>query len=64
MEFIFLERPGEPVVFEYRRDDLPGLQARLQQALAGIKKGDFHPRTGPACADCATKNVCDAMSRR
>jgi ATP-dependent helicase/nuclease subunit A len=64
MEFLFLERPGEPVAFEYSAKDLAALEALLEKALAGIKAGDFGARTGPNCADCDTKNVCEAMSRR
>jgi ATP-dependent exoDNAse (exonuclease V) beta subunit len=64
MEFVFLERPDEPVAFEYRPEDLPALHERLEGALAGIKNDDFHPRTGPSCAKCSRKDVCDAMNSR
>jgi hypothetical protein len=63
MEFVFLERADEPVVFEYGQDDLEALESRLEDALAGIRAEDFSARTGPACAVCATKNVCEAMDR-
>jgi ATP-dependent exoDNAse (exonuclease V) beta subunit len=64
MEFVFLERADEPVVFAYGQDDLAALESQLEDALAGIRAEDFSARTGPACAECGTKNVCEAMNRR
>jgi hypothetical protein len=63
MEFLFLERPDEPVPFEHGREDLALLESRLEDALSGLRASDFHPRTGSACAACGMKNVCEAMNR-
>ena len=61
MEFLFLERPSEPVVFEHQAQDLVALELRLEMALAGIKAGDFCPRRGPACGTCLVEGLCRAM---
>ncbi len=64
MEFLFLERPDEPVGFDYGRGDLAGLEKRLEHALSGLEAGDFHPQFGPGCASCGIKNVCDTVNGR
>jgi len=63
MEFLFLERPGEPVVFEHSTEELPALQSRLDEALAGIRAEEFSARRTPTCTGCSVNLVCEAMDR-
>lgn len=71
MEFLFLERPGEPVIFESRQDDQAGLETVLADALTGIRQERFPAGDGrspagggQACAGCPVADLCRAMSRR
>ena len=63
MELLFLEKPREPVVFEYRQEDRQHLESLLDGALAGIKESSFPPHAGPACGDCGVEGFCRAMTR-
>ncbi len=63
MEFLFLEKPREPVVFEYRQEDRRYLEGLLDEALAGIREGNFTARVGAACGDCAVEGLCHSMTR-
>jgi len=61
MELLFLEKPREPVVFEYRQEDRQHLESLLDGALAGIKESSFPAHVGPACGDCGVEGFCRAM---
>jgi ATP-dependent exoDNAse (exonuclease V) beta subunit len=51
--YLFVERPDEPVVALYGRDDVESLEGQLSQAIAEIRKGHFTPRPSPyACNGC------------
>ena len=63
MEFLFLERPGEPVVFDIGHEDVGPSRMQLDEALAGIKASDFYPRMGAGCGECGRRGICDAMNR-
>jgi CRISPR/Cas system-associated exonuclease Cas4 (RecB family) len=62
MEFLFLEKPREPVVFEYLQADRQHLESLLDDALAGMKESTFPARAGPACSDCGVEGFCRAMT--
>jgi ATP-dependent helicase/nuclease subunit A len=62
MELLFLEKPREPVVFEYRQEDRQRLESLLDGALAGIKDSSFPSHPGPACGDCGVEGFCRAMT--
>jgi len=62
LEFLFLEKPREPVVFEYRQEDRQHLESLLDEALAGIKESSFPAHAGPACSDCGVESFCRAMT--
>jgi hypothetical protein len=64
MEFLFLERPDLPVIFDYGQDDRDGLESVLAGALAGIEQASFPARADKACGDCSVEDLCRAMSRR
>ena len=64
MEFLFLERPGEPVAFEYRQEDRGRLEDLLDEALSEIEESSFPPDAGPACGYCGVEGLCRAMNRR
>ena len=64
MEFLFLERPSLPVVFDYRQDDRDSLENTLADALAGIEQARFPAREGKACGDCPVEDLCRAMDGR
>jgi hypothetical protein len=63
MELLFLERPREPVVFEYRQEDRSLLEGLVGEALRAIKGSDFAPKPGMVCADCAVGDLCCSMAR-
>ena len=49
----FLERPDEPVLTTFRRDQVPELEAELSAAIARIRAGEFRPTPSEfACAGC------------
>ncbi len=62
MEFLFLEKPREPVIFEYRQADRQHLEGLLDAALAGIKESSFPAHVGAACSDCGVEGFCRAMT--
>jgi CRISPR/Cas system-associated exonuclease Cas4 (RecB family) len=62
MEFLFLEKPREPVIFEYRQADRQHLEGLLDDALAGIKESSFPAHAGAACSDCGVEGFCRAMT--
>jgi ATP-dependent helicase/nuclease subunit A len=54
----FLERPDELVEATFRRDQTPGLEAELSEAIARIQAGRFPPRPSEfACAGCPALDV-------
>jgi ATP-dependent helicase/nuclease subunit A len=63
MEFLFLARPEQPVIFEYTSENLGQLEALLDEALAGIRRGVFPPAHGGACAGCGVADLCGSMAR-
>jgi ATP-dependent helicase/nuclease subunit A len=62
MEFIFLERPHSPAVFEYSAEERSQLEGSVDTVLAGIKEGRFPPALGNACADCHVGDLCRVMA--
>jgi ATP-dependent helicase/nuclease subunit A len=60
----FLERPDAVVATEFRRADLPGLQAELSAAIARINAGDFAPTPSDfTCAGCPALDLVCAGPR-
>jgi hypothetical protein len=54
----FLEKPDELVEATFRRDELPGLEVELSDAIARIQAGTFPPRPSEfACAGCPALDV-------
>ena len=62
MEFLFLEQPDRPVIFDYRQSDRDGLERTLADALTGIEQACFPARVGGACGDCSVEDLCRAMN--
>jgi ATP-dependent helicase/nuclease subunit A len=58
MELLFLEKPGDPVVFEFAQNDRAELESRLNDVLAGIEVGDFGAKVGAGCEYCGVKDLC------
>jgi ATP-dependent helicase/nuclease subunit A len=58
--YVFLERPDEPVVAIFTREDVPVLEAELTAAITAIRDGEFRPTPSDyACAGCpALDRVC------
>jgi ATP-dependent exoDNAse (exonuclease V) beta subunit len=58
--FAFLERPEDPVIGSFGREDMPALEAELSAAIAAIDAGEFRPTPHElACADCpALDRIC------
>jgi ATP-dependent helicase/nuclease subunit A len=63
MEFLFLEKAEEPVIFEYGPEDREQLEGRLEEALAGIGRGAFPLAAGAICVDCGVADLCASMAR-
>jgi ATP-dependent helicase/nuclease subunit A len=60
----FLERPDEPVIATYSRDDVPSLEEELAAAVAAIAAGEFRPSPGErTCAGCPALDVVCAGPR-
>jgi ATP-dependent helicase/nuclease subunit A len=60
----FLERPDEPVLTTFRRDQVPELEAELSAAIARIRAGEFRPTPSEfACAGCPALDVVCAGPR-
>lgn len=60
VEYVFLERPGEPVQALFRADDVSALEGELSAAIAAIHEGVFRPTPSElACDGCpALDRVC------
>lgn len=63
LDFLFLERPTEPVTMLYEAGDTTRLEERLNDVLAGLRKGDFKARAGDACGRCQVASVCRGMAQ-
>jgi CRISPR/Cas system-associated exonuclease Cas4 (RecB family) len=61
MEFLFLERPEEPVRLTFSSGDLTRLEEKLDAVLAEIRRGDFPPVRGVACGRCPLAEVCSGL---
>ena len=60
----FLERSDAVVATTFRRDELPGLEAELSEAIATIQAGVFVPSPGEfTCAGCPALDVVCAGPR-
>lgn len=60
----FLERPDEPVVTMFSRDDVAGLEHELAADIARIREGRFEPTPSErACSDCPALDVVCAGPR-
>jgi ATP-dependent exoDNAse (exonuclease V) beta subunit len=62
MDFLFLERPCEPMTVLCAPEDMERLEERLSDALAGMRAHDFSPRWGSACAGCGVRAACKSMA--
>ncbi|MFH1834379.1 MAG: PD-(D/E)XK nuclease family protein [bacterium] len=63
MDFLFLERPEEPVSLRFDHDELPNLEKVLDDALSEIRQGSFPARAGEGCVRCSVAEVCGHMAR-
>jgi ATP-dependent helicase/nuclease subunit A len=63
MDFLFLEHPEAPVTLRFSRDDQTRLDGLLDQALGGLRRGDFSAVPGEECARCSVAEVCAGMVR-
>ena len=63
MDFLFLERPSEPVTVGFGPDDVPRLEDDVAKAFAGLRGGSFPMRAGEACGRCSAARVCASMTR-
>jgi len=62
--YAFLERPGEPVVTTFAREDAPRLEEELGEAIRRIREGEFRPTPGEmACPGCPALDVVCAGPR-
>jgi hypothetical protein len=60
----FLERPDEPVVSTFAREQIPELEAELSVTIARIRAGEFRPTPSEfACAGCPALDVVCAGPR-
>ncbi len=60
----FLERPEEPVLTTFTRDQLPALAAELSAAIGRLRAGEFRPTPSEyACAGCPALDVVCAGPR-
>jgi ATP-dependent exoDNAse (exonuclease V) beta subunit len=60
----FLERPEEPVLTTFTREQLPALEAELSTAIARLRAGAFRPTPSEyACAACPALDVVCAGPR-
>jgi ATP-dependent helicase/nuclease subunit A len=64
MQFVFLDRPEQPVSFEYAAADQEGLDSHLGGVLASLFEGRFPACVGPSCGDCPVQDLCSAMNSR
>jgi hypothetical protein len=63
MDFVFLERPGEPVTMLFVHGDASRLQSELDGLLGGLRRAEFPPQAGDACTRCPVAEVCASMAR-
>jgi len=63
MDFLFLERPDEPVTLRFDREELPRLEKLLDKALGEVRRATFLARRGCDCAWCSVAEVCAHMAR-
>jgi ATP-dependent helicase/nuclease subunit A len=62
--YVFLERPDEPVVRVFRREEIEALEAGLSEAIARIRAGRFVPTPSElACVGCPALDVVCAGPR-
>jgi ATP-dependent helicase/nuclease subunit A len=60
----FLERPDEPVLTTFTRDQVPALEAELSAAIERLRAGEFTPTPSEyACAGCPALDVVCAGPR-
>jgi ATP-dependent exoDNAse (exonuclease V) beta subunit len=62
MDLVFLERPEQPVVFACGTSDGARLEALLEAALEGLRRGRFPGLRGEACRVCPVSEPCAAMA--
>ncbi len=58
MDFVFLERPGDPVMVRSGPEDMSSLTDELDEALAQLRQGRFPAVAGENCARCTVANLC------
>ncbi|MCY4087201.1 MAG: UvrD-helicase domain-containing protein [Actinomycetia bacterium] len=57
-QYVFLDRPEEPVGRTFARDDLAELEGRLSEAIAAIRRAEFRATPGKlVCAECPLLDV-------
>jgi len=62
--YVFLERPDEPVMRVFAREEVNALEAELSAAIASIQEGRFVPTPSElACAGCPVLDVVCAGPR-
>jgi ATP-dependent helicase/nuclease subunit A len=60
----FLERPDDPVLTTFTRDQVPALEAELSTAIERLRAGEFTPTPSEyACAGCPALDVVCAGPR-
>ncbi len=64
LDFVFLEKPEEPVTFECAAADEARLAESVRALLAGIQAGQFPAVRGTHCPSCVVSRVCAASSDR
>jgi ATP-dependent helicase/nuclease subunit A len=62
MEFLFLEKPGDPFPVEFSAADADALERRLAETLGRLRDAGFPPQTGPRCQECSVDDLCLAMN--
>lgn len=63
MDFVFLERPEEPVTAHYHREHVSALEGELDLALQEMRSGELAPRPGTICGRCPVAGLCACMTR-
>jgi hypothetical protein len=62
MDFVFLERPRDPVTVRSSPRDLASLTDELDEALADLRQGRFPAIERESCARCAVVTLCKGMA--
>jgi ATP-dependent helicase/nuclease subunit A len=62
MDFVFLERPGDPVMVRSGPEDMASLAEELDEALAGLRQGHFPAIGGENCGRCSVASLCGGMA--